>query len=421
MSEKKSYISYDCKAKSSIYPFLIPILFFFIRYFHDKLYEESRPVKSYKILKYNLPFLFYLYLPKILSIILIPIITFNTRGESGSINQNIGFKNYHIMSVNKNKKKMILLFYLISFLEVLQETSDCLLYYYQMIGSLGWLVEKRAGYIIFVPIISYFLLGHELHRHHILGLILGIVGVFIINFMRFYYEFAKYKDLLFHLLNGLLSLIFSLALVLIKFAMSNFLLLSPYIFLFYDGIFCILNSLLIILIEYFAVINITSQKEEKLVGENAHFFKNNYIEIFTIFTGQNGKFFIYFFLSFFFSFIYYIIYAFTLYNYSPYLIIAVEALLPIDNDIIPYILREKTKDDIFNKILKRIGFQSIGYIIIFFAALILNEIIVFNFFGLNKNTFKRISSRGDIDIMPLKDMSPKDEFNDDDNRSDSEG
>jgi uncharacterized membrane protein YeaQ/YmgE (transglycosylase-associated protein family) len=308
MSEKKSYITCDCKAKSSIYPFLIPILFFFIRYFHDKLYEESRDVESYKILKYNLPFLFYLYLPKILSIILIPIIKFNTRGESDSVNQNIGLKNYHIMSLNKNKKKMILLFYLISFLEVLQETTECLLYYYQRKEDMGWLIEKRTGYIIFVPIISFFLLGHEFHRHHILGIILGIIGAFIINFIRFYYEFSKAKEYLFHLLNGLLSLIFSLAIVLIKFIMSHFLLLSPYIFLFYDGIFCILNSLIIILIEYFVIINIKSQEEGIMAGENDHYFKNNYIEIFTIFKGQNKKFFIYFFLSFFFSYIYYILY-----------------------------------------------------------------------------------------------------------------
>ena len=421
MNRKKSCISCDCKAKSSIYPFLIPILFFFVRYFHDKLFEESRPFWSFKILKYNLPYLFYLYLPKILSIILIPIIKFNTRGESDPSKQNIRLKNYHIISVNKNKKKKILLFFLISFLEVLQETSDCLLYFYQRTDRMGWLIEKRTGYIIFVPIISYFLLGHQFHRHHILGVVLGIIGAFIINFIRFYYEFCKPKEFLFHLLNGFLSLIFSLAIVMIKFIMAHFLLLSPYIFLFYDGIFCILNSLIIILIEYFVVINIKSQDKEIMAGENNHYFKNNYIEIFTIFKGQCKNFFINFFLSFFFSFIYYIIYAFTLYNYSPYLIIAVEALLPIDNDIIPYILKEKTKDDKYRKALKRTGFQSIGYIIIFFAALILNEIIVFNCFGLNKNTFKRISSRGDIDIIPLNNISPKDEFNDDDNRSDSEG
>ena len=324
------------------------------------------------------------------------------------------------MSVNKNKKKMILLFYLISFLEVLQETSDSLLYYYQRIGDMGWLIEKRAGYIIFVPIISYFLLMYEFHRHHILGIILGIIGAFIINYIRFDFGFSKAEEYLFDLLNGFLSLIFSLAMVLIKFIMSNFLLLSPYIFLFYDGIFCILNSLIIILIEYFVVINIKSQKEGIMADENAHYFKNNYIEIFTIFKGQNKNFFIYFFLSFFSSFIYYIIYAFTLYNYSPYLIIAVEALLPIDNDIIPYILGDIKKDDYFYKILKRIGFQSIGYIIIFFAALILNEIIVLNFFGFNRNTFKRICSRGDIDIMPLSDINTKDEFNDEDNITESD-
>jgi hypothetical protein len=258
-----------------------------------------------------------------------------------------------------------------------------------MIGDLHWLIEKKTGYIIFVPLFCYFILDHKFHRHQILALIIGLIGAFILNFVRFYYGFSIAKEFLFHLLNGLCSLIFSLALVLIKFIMSHFLLLSPYIFLFYDGIFCIFNSLIIILIEYFVVINIKSQKEIIMAGENENYFKNNYIEIFTIFKGQNKKFFIYFILSFIFSFIYYIIYAFTLYNYSPYLIIAVEALLPIDNDIIPFFLGEK--DDKIGKKLKRTAFQFIGFFFIFFAALILNEIIVLNFYDLNRNTFAEIS------------------------------
>ena len=418
MNENKSYISCDCKTKSSKYPFLLPILFFFIRYFHDKLFEESKPYLSYKILKYNLPLLFYLYLPKILCVIFVPIVKFNTRGESISNNQNIRLKkNYHLMIKSINKKKILLLFYIISFLEVLQDTGDYLLYYYQMIGDLHWLIEKKTGYIIFVPLFCYFILDHKFHRHQILALIIGLVGAFILNSVRFYLGFSIAKEFLLHLLNGLCSLIFSLALVLIKFIMSHFLLLSPYIFLFYDGIFCIFNSLIIILIEYFVVINIKSQKEKIMADENDHYFKNNYIEIFTIFKGQNTYFFIYFILSFIFSFIYYIIYAFTLYNYSPYLIIAVEALLPIDNDIIPYFLGNE--DDQIGKKLKRIAFQFIGYFFIFFAALILNEIIVLNFYDLNRNTFEEISSRAKIDSS-INDHFSKEEILEDSINSESQ-
>ena len=231
-----------------------------------------------------------------------------------------------------------------------------------------------------------------------MSLITGIIGAFILNFIRFYYDFTHTKDYLYHLFNGILSLILSLALVLVKIRMSHYLILSPYIFLFYDGIFCIINSLIIVLIEYFVVINVKSKKEMFQEDENHHFFRNNYIGIFTIFSGQNKKFFIYFFLSFISSFIYYIIYAYSLYNYSLYLIIAVEALLPIDNDIFPYFFFGKEDAEIIKK-LKRIAFQFIGYFLIFIAALILNEIIVFNFCDLNRNTFEKISLRGKLDSI----------------------
>ena len=87
--------------------------------------------------------------------------------------------------------------------------------------------------------------------------------------------------------------------------------------------------------------------------------------------------------------------------------------MPIDNDIIPYILKEKSKDDKYSKTLKRTGFQSIGYIIIFFAALILNEIIVLNFYDLNRNTFAEISSRGKIDSSINEQFSKEEIFEDD--------
>ena len=183
--------------------------------------------------------------------------------------------------------------------------------------------------------------------------------------------------------------------------MTNYLIKSPYIFLFYDGIFCIINSFICILIEWPILINIPDKNNDNekapLKGENDHYFKNNFLEIFTLFQDQNGKFFIYFFLSFIFSFFYYIINALTIYNFSPYLIIVLEALLPIDNDIIPYFFGETIEKK--EKAFKRTYIQLIGYVIIFFAALILDEAIILNFCGFNRNTFSRISVRAQLDTI----------------------
>ena len=116
MDGKASCIKCNCKFQINFYPFLIPIIYIFIRYFKDLFFEESKPRLSFKILRYNLPYLFYLYLPKVLSIFLIQIIKFNT-GEN----------------INKNIKKCILLIYLTSLLEVVCDNGDCILYYYQRI------------------------------------------------------------------------------------------------------------------------------------------------------------------------------------------------------------------------------------------------------------------------------------------------
>ena len=394
MNKNKSLILCTCKTKCSFYPFLLPIIFMFIRYFHEKMIEESEPPKSYKMLKYNLPYLFYLYLPKILSIILIPIIKWKLKSENNNPEQNLAFRNYHIFAKKENKKKLLLFFFIISLLTVIEDIGDFILSYFRMIEEIGWLIEKKTGFIIFVPIFSYYLLNKLIYRHHKFALILGLIGAFFVNLFRFILDFSYLNEFHFHLLNTLFSFMYSFALVLIKYVMSNFLILSPYNFLFYDGIFCIINSFICIFLEWPIIANI-HDPNKLLEGENDNYLKNNFVEIFTLFEGQNKKFFIYFFLSFILSFIYYIINILTIYNFSPSFMIVLEACLPLDNDIIPVFWGKRIDNE--DKVIKRTFLQLIGYIIIFIAALILNEIIILNFWELNKNIYSEISKRGIID------------------------
>ena len=390
MEESRSKCFISCKAqKISFYPFLLPIIYMIFRFFKDQFINVSYP-KNLKMLKFNLPYMFYLYLPKILAIIFIPIIKYKTEGESHEENRMT--KRYHYIAVQESKKKMIFLISLISLLEVIQENGDLLLYYYERVGPIKWLVEKKTGLIIFVPILCYFLLKIDLFNHHLLALFLGLIGAFIINFCRFPLGFSYIGDYPFHLLNIFFSFILSLAFVLIRYVMIKFVNISPYLFLFYNGIFNIINSFLYILLEYFIVESLPRDRD----NNEGNYFAENYLGIFTLLRGQESKFYIYLCLIFIFLFFYYIINALTIYNFNPYLIIIVETCLPIDNDMIEILY----KDNVFNedKILKRVLFQFIGYIIIIFSALILNEIIILNFFGLNKNIRENISSRSRLDV-----------------------
>ena len=381
MEENKSKCFFSCNTQNvSFYPFLLPIIYMIFRYCKDNFINTSYP-KNLKMLKYNLPYLFYLYLPKILAIIFIPIIKSKSDVD---------------FTEEKNNKKMLLLIYIISLLEVIQENGDLLLYYYERIGLIRWLVEKKSGLIIFVPFLCYFILKNGLFKHHILALILGFIGVFIINFCRFPLGFSTLEDYPFHLLNIFFSFILSFAFVLIKYVMKNFFITSPYFFLFYNGIFNILNSFICILLEYVLVENIPEFSGKEL-DYNGNYFSENYGGIFTFFKDQDKEFYIYFGLMFILLFVYYIISALTIYNFNLYLIIIVETCLPIDNDMIEIFYKE----EVFNrdKILTRALFQCIGYIIIIISALILNEIIILKFLGFNRNIRLSISFRSSQEVF----------------------
>jgi hypothetical protein len=185
--------------------------------------------------------------------------------------------------------------------------------------------------------------------------------------------------------------------------------------LVYDGIFNIINSIFLILLQYIIVINLPDQnKNINISVENDNYFSNNFLQIIKIFIGQEKEFYIYFFLSFIFSFFYYIIYTLVIYNNSPFLIILIEAFLPLDTDIIKIILNSEEQYIVNNKhkSLKRLYYQSIGYLFLFFGSLILNEIIVFNCCGLNDFTSIKTRERAKSEVI---DFPPLDLNNSDDN------
>ena len=418
MEEKTRFMSFNCQLKSSSYGFLLPFLYICIRYFSDELFHISKPEDSLMILKYNLPYLFYLFLPKILSILCILIVKSNTKGESFVSKENILIRNYHINVVKKNKNKILFLIYIISFLEALHDDGNSLLYYYEIYYTnenvkkyiKGWLVEEKTCFIIFVPLFAYLILNTEIHRHHYLALLFGYFGFFFVNGSRFVLSFSFFEDIPFHLLKMYISLIYSLSLVLIKYIMINYVLFSPYKFLFYNGIFNILNSIILILLQYPLVINLPDKnKNIDKTEENKKYFSHNFVEIFGVLGGQDGKFYIYLFLFFIISFFYYIIKTLIIYNNSIFFIILLEAILPFDSDVIRIILNIESDHvaDQKGKILKRFFCQIAGYAFLLFGSLILNEIIIFNCFGLNKYTFKDINRRGvnDSNTIPVLEVN----------------
>ena len=108
------------------------------------------------------------------------------------------------------------------------------------------LVEKRSGFIFSVPLFSYLILNKKLFRHHIFALIITVIGILFINVCRFPLGFSSGDDFLYHILNILFSFVFSLSLALIKYLMTKYLIsfISVNMLLFYDGLFCLLKTLI---------------------------------------------------------------------------------------------------------------------------------------------------------------------------------
>ena len=408
MKEKKSYIKFNINSRLYIYPFLLPIACTSTHFFQKIFYQKYHPENSYKIMKYNLPLLFYYFLPKIFSIIFIMIVKFKTKEESSKTALNKVTRRYHLLIENDNKRKIIFIIYLISFLEVLFKSGDSLILYLQKIKKINYLIKKRAGFIIFVPLFSYFILDTKLYRHHWLALIISLIGVFIITASRFILGFSFFDEILYHLLNILISSMFAFSLVLIKYLMSKYFIVSPYTFLFYDGIFCIINSFIAVLIlEYPIVMNIKDSKYNKhLINENNNYFSNNLFEIITMFKEQDSLFYISFSLAFVSSFGYFIFNALTIFHFSPYLNVLTDFITPLLYNILNYFFLD---DDKNSNNIKRYIYELIGFLIIIFGALILNEIIILNFLGLSDNTYSKIVYRSSLDFINFEAITPTNE------------
>ena len=391
MNEKKPYISFKFKKNFIVYPILLPISCMFTHLFQKIMYENAKD--NYLLLKYNFPFLFYYFLPKVFSFVFILIIKYNTKME-GAQDQNKLIRRYHFIIKNENFKKIILYIYIISLLEVIFKIDDSILLYLQKIDKIHYLIEKRTGFIVSVPLFSYLLLNKNLYKHHIFALILSLTGAFIIIMARFILGYSILNEYLYHLLNLLFSFIFSFSLVLIKYIMIKFL-VSPYFFLFYDGLFCIVNLIICILLEYPIIINIKDNSNDKIDAKNNKYFSKNYLGIFNILSGENKKFYFSFFFSLISSFCYFIFNVLTIFRFSPYLNVLTDFMTPFLYNIFNFFLLEK---DTSRKNKLRYIFEFIGHIIIILGASILNELIILNFFGLNENTYEKINERGSLDL-----------------------
>ena len=410
--EKKPLIIWKINSPKYIYVLLLPFSCMLIHFFQGIMVDKFEDNKDYEILVYNLSFLIYYFLPKLLSLIILIIIKYKNKNELINDDKNKLLRRYHFSIEKEKRKNILLLIYTISLLEVIYKADDFLLHYLAKIGEVGVLIEKRTGFIIFVPLFSLYILNKRLYKHHLIALIFTLLGAMIIFITRLILGVSIKEDIIYHLINIFFSSFFSLSLVLIKYLMIKYI-ISPYNFLLYDGIFCVINSLFIPFLEYPFVCLIGEIRNKNINNNFKYYLKKNYSGLYRIFIGKQWLFYLSFFISFIASFLYFVFNILTIFNFSPYINVLTDFLTPFLLSISYYIFFTSTRDDL------KFIFELIGYIIIFFGALILNEIIVLNFWGLNENTYENISKRGILESKLLGEIGPN--YENDDNEEQTEG
>jgi hypothetical protein len=216
--------------------------------------------------------------------------------------------------------------------------------------------ERRLYFLLFLPIFSKIILKSELFRHQILSLFISIIGIILLFILTI---LNGNIPIFINILIFISTVGYSLFLIMIK-QLTHKYYLSPYFCLLYVGFFSLI-ILLVGFIIYYSIIGFDN------------FMKN--------FENETLTSIIYLILAFSFCLILQVLTFLVIYYFSPTLLMVTDIIHPIITWIIS-IFQKKEHTTI------EIVLCGTGYFIIFFSSLIYNEIIIFNFCGLNRNTKK---------------------------------
>jgi drug/metabolite transporter (DMT)-like permease len=231
-------------------------------------------------------------------------------------------------------------------------------------------IEYNLFTIIFISLFTRIILKIEIFRHQIISIILCIFGYVLISV-----PIIKEMDDNEHLLNNIgfavSCLAYSLALVLTKY-LSQIYYINPYKIYLYVGLFLLFATLLTSFIYYFINWRLSDMINAFILKENIYYL---YWVLYTLLCAIYG-----------------IMYSYIIFYYSPTLSMITQAisclLVWLINTVLTALYDKKRLK------LDNILFMSIGYIILLFACLLYNEVIICNFCGLNKYVRKSIDERG---------------------------
>ena len=372
-TNKKPIITFSKLNKYYIILFISPIFCMLGNYSATKIKSVIEQKYFYLIISYEV---FYIFSGLFYFVSYFRKNSNKGRESNENSNSDKDIKYIYNASFKINAKKVIILLIILSLLLIGKRFLFAYIYENNKI-------ETRFYYMILIPLFSKLILKENLYKHQYLSLAICVIGWIILNIPIFLK--LKNQDILANFLNLLIGAIYPFKLVLIKYLSGKY-----YITPLKIGLILGLISLFLTLIGSLIYSLIKYQDLSFFIAFN---FSNADNKVTTV---------VFFVLFFIFGTILQFLNLLIIFYFSPIFLLISEVISPFLLWIVKAIENKITNKN--ENATLEIVINPIGYTIVLFSALIYNEIVIFNFCGLNKNTKKYVNERMNKEIKELNEL-----------------
>ena len=380
--KKECPFSLNKMNKYYLLPFLVPIVCYCTKFCSDPLKNNRGTISNVNdVTNENLHTYVFLYqMINSTSIIFSGLLYFisiirrqtDNKANIGTLSERSNSSDYSFMA--KKKPNRLLEYSIICFMSIIITLYNVLKGY----GTGHKTLEKRLYFLFFFCLINIFLFKKPFYRHQKFALAIAFVGMVIIFALFFKYLNKSNYDYIYDVLLFFGSFLYSLYLVLVKY-MSENKGYSPFLLLFLIGI-----------------ISTAATVVGFLILSHVRLGNINYVsnifhcrpDIFVCFGNLYGYIIGYFLINAVLQILIFLV----CYYFSPE-VFAISDIISPFLSCITNIAKGK------EKFVVKMVFDIIGYIIITIGSFIYNEIIVCNFWDLNKNTWKSIVKKANDDYL----------------------
>ena len=380
--KKECPFSLNKMNKYYLLPFLVPIVCYCTKFCSDPLKNNRGTISNVNnVTNENLHTYVFLYqMINSTSIIFSGLLYFisiirrqtDNKANIGTLSERSNSSDYSFMA--KKNPNRLLEYSIICFMSIIITLYNVLKGY----GTGHKTLEKRLYFLFFFCLINIFLFKKPFYRHQKFALAIAFVGMVMIFALFFIYLNKSNYDYIYDVLLFFGSFLYSLYLVLVKY-MSENKGYSPFLLLFLIGIISTAATVI-----GFLILSHVRLGNINYVSNIFHCRP----DIFVCFGNLYGYIIGYFLINAVLQILIFLV----CYYFSPE-VFAISDIISPFLSCITNIAKGK------EKIVVKIVFDIIGYIIITIGSFIYNEIIVCNFWDLNKNTWKSIVKKANDDYL----------------------